>query len=51
MEHNSIKGDNPDLLKIQVNYILMKNPSLKFQNPFLNFIFAKDNNLKKCKGQ
>ena len=31
--HKSTKGINPDLKKIQVSYYLMRNPSMKFQNP------------------
>ena len=33
--HSSTKGDNPDLKKICVNYFLMRNPYMKFQNCIL----------------
>ena len=36
--HNSTKGHNPDFKKIRVNYFLMRNPYMKFQNCiFINF--------------
>ena len=37
--HNSTKGNNPDLKIIRVNYFLMRNPYMKFQNCILiNFV-------------
>ena len=37
--HNSTKGDNPELKKTLVNYFLMRNPYMKFQNCILiNFV-------------
>ena len=34
--HNSTKGDNRDLKKNTCQLFLMRNPSMKFQNPILN---------------